>query len=88
MSIKQNTTFVQSIYLKIRDDVLNECKYMKQSFSSELLVRAYKKGYSIKNVMVKFTKRNNKDKGTLIKDLPSIIYRSLKGYIKLRMELF
>jgi len=75
------------IHKNIIDNVLDECKYMKQSFSSELLIRSYKKGYRLKNVPVVFTKRGKKGTGTNYQQLPKIILKSLKGFILLRVEL-
>lgn len=74
------------IHRNIIDTILNECKYMKQSFSSELLIRAYKKGYTIKNVPVLFRDRTGENTGTNYIMLPRIILRSLKGFVKLRLE--
>lgn len=75
------------IHQKVLKNVLNDVKYMKQSFSSELLIRAYKKGYTIKNVKVSFLKREGKSPTSNLKALPSIVYRSLKGFVKLKIEL-
>lgn len=75
------------IHRKVIDNVLNDCKYMKQTFPSELLLRAYKKGYTIKDVPVVFKNRPGKNTGTNYKMLPQIISKSLKGYILLKKEL-
>ncbi|OGX06604.1 MAG: hypothetical protein A2Z88_04955 [Omnitrophica WOR_2 bacterium GWA2_47_8] len=75
------------LHRNIIRDVLLDCKYMKQSFSSELLIRAYKKGFTIGSVPVNFCDRKEKGTGTRYKDLPPIIWGSLKGFIRLRLEL-
>ena len=75
------------IHRDIVDNVLKDCKYMKQNFSTELLVRSYKKKYSIKNVPVLFSKRTGKNTGTNYKHLPNIILKSLKGFFLLKKEL-
>jgi glycosyltransferase involved in cell wall biosynthesis len=72
----------------VLDDVLDECKYMKQSFSSELLLRAYYKKYKIVQGRVEFKDREaDKATATNFKKLPKIIWRSLMGYVKLFFEL-
>jgi len=71
----------------IISDVLDDCKYMKQSFSSELLIRAHSKNFSIKDVPVSFFKRKSKEKGTKYLHLPGIILNSFIGYVLLRLEL-
>ena len=76
------------IHRNIINNVLDECKHTKQSFSTELLVRAYKKGYSVKNVSVRFSDRQGENTGTNFRMLPYIMWHSLKGLIKLRIELF
>lgn len=75
------------IHKNIIENVLDDCKYMKQSFSSELLVRAYKKGYTIKNIKVIFKDRIGKNTGTNYRNLPKIIKKSLRGYFLLKREL-
>jgi glycosyltransferase involved in cell wall biosynthesis len=75
------------IHKKLVQDVLPYCKYMGQSFSSELLIRAFKKGYTIKSVPVVFLGRKDKKSGTKLAQLPNIIRKSLKGFILLRLEL-
>ncbi|HLC65822.1 MAG TPA: glycosyltransferase family 2 protein [Candidatus Nanoarchaeia archaeon] len=82
-----NTGF-KIIHKNIAEKVLPECRYMKQSFSSELLIRAYKKGFTIKNVPVTFGTRQYKGSGTQYSNLPGIIFRSLKGFIMLRIEMW
>lgn len=72
---------------KVIDNILDQCKYMKQSFSSELMIRAYFTGYKIVNVPVLFKNRSGKNTGTNILNLPKIISKSLKGYLSLKKEL-
>jgi len=60
--------------------------HMKQSFSSELLIRAFKQKKSIVSVPVTFKSRSETG-GTSFKNLPSIIVHSLKGYILLFKDL-
>lgn len=81
-----NTGF-KIVHKNIIDEVLDDCVYTKQSFSTELLVRAYAKGYTIKNVPVLFKDRTGKNTGTNLKMLPGIMGHSFKGLIKLRWEL-
>ncbi|MBR9699976.1 glycosyltransferase family 2 protein [Candidatus Woesearchaeota archaeon] len=81
-----NTGF-KIIHKNIIDKVLPDVRYMKQSFSSELLIRALKKGYTVKDVPVFFGKREGKNTGTKIKDLFMIVKKSFKGFLKLRKEL-
>jgi len=76
------------IHKNIVDDVVKDCRYMNQNFSTEMLLRAYKKGYTIHNVPVKFTDRKDKSKGTNYRDLLGIIFRSLIGFLKLRIDLW
>lgn len=72
----------------VLNDVLDECKYMKQSFSSELLIRAYYKKYKVTQRPVEFNDRKtDKSTATNFKKLPSIIKQSLIGYAKLFFEL-
>jgi glycosyltransferase involved in cell wall biosynthesis len=71
---------------EVIDSVLPECKYMNQSFSSEFLIRAYKRGFKIKNVPVIFIGREKRG-GTRIGNLPRIISRSFRGYLRLFYEL-
>lgn len=81
-----NTGF-KIVHRNIINNVLDECVHTKQSFSTELLVRAYAKGYTIKNVPVLFKDRTGKNTGTNLKMLPGVMMHSLKGLIQLRLEL-
>jgi dolichol-phosphate mannosyltransferase len=88
MPLYDFNTGYKIIHRNIINNVLKKCKYMKQSFSSELLIRAYKKGYTIKDVPVAFKKRQGKNTGTNYGQLPGIILKSLKGFLLLRLELW
>lgn len=73
---------------KVLNELLNKCIYMNESFSSELLIRAYKKDYKIVQVPVEFKDRTaDKATATNIKKLPKIIKNSLLGYFKLFFEI-
>ena len=80
-----NTGF-KLINRKIIDNVLLDCKYMKQSFSSELLIRSIKKGYKVKSVPVTFKNRKVKGTGTTYSILPGMIRRSWNGYYSVLKE--
>lgn len=75
------------IHKNIIGNILDDHKHTKESFSTELLVRAYQKGYTIKNIRVHFVNREGENTGTNLKILPKIIIHSLIGLIKLRLEL-
>ena len=75
------------IHKNIVNNALKDCKYMNQNISTEMLIRAHKKGYTIKNVPIKFIGRTGKNTGTNFKGIPSIILKSIIGFFKLRMEL-
>lgn len=87
MPLYDYNTGYKIINRSIVEKIVKDCKYMNQSFSSELLVRSYYKGYSIKEENVLFKNRRVKRTGTPYKQLPSIILTSLKGFILLRFEL-
>jgi glycosyltransferase involved in cell wall biosynthesis len=74
------------IHREIVQKIVPQCRYMNQSFSSELLIRAYLAGYKIKSVPVVFHARTQKKAGTSLNQLPGIIWKSLKGFILLRIE--
>ncbi|MGV8150740.1 MAG: glycosyltransferase family 2 protein [Candidatus Woesearchaeota archaeon] len=76
------------IHKSIVKHVLSDCKYMRQSFSSELLIRSYKKGFTIRNVPVIFKDRKIKKTGTTYGALPKIILKSARGFVNLRLELW
>lgn len=64
-----------------------QCRYTKQSFSTELLVRAAKMGFTIIDVPVTFKDRVVKGQGTNYLHLPSIIFNQTLGLFKLWLEL-
>jgi glycosyltransferase involved in cell wall biosynthesis len=72
---------------KVLDSTLTECKFTKQSFSTELLVRSYKKGFSIVSAPVIFRARKDESSGTNFKQLPSIIAANARGLFLLKLEL-
>ena len=73
---------------KIINDPLLECKYMKQSFSSELLIRSMKKGYKVKSVPVLFKNRKVEGTGTSYQILPGMIRKSWNGYYSILKEVY
>jgi glycosyltransferase involved in cell wall biosynthesis len=75
------------VHKEVIEDVIDDCRYMKQSFSSEFLIRAYKRGYTIRNASVEFNKREGENTGTSHKHLPGIIWKSFLGFLKLKYEL-
>lgn len=81
-----NTGF-KCVHRRVLEDVLPACKYTKQSFSTELCVRAMVKGYSIISVPVVFRNRRNTTTGTNYMQLPGIIFRSLMALVRLWKEL-
>lgn len=81
-----NTGF-KCIHRRVLNSVLHDCKYTKQSFSTELCVRAMMKGYSIISVPVVFRNRQNSSTGTNYSQLPGIIFRSLLALVLLWKEL-
>jgi dolichol-phosphate mannosyltransferase len=72
---------------EVLQQILPKCRYLNQSFSSELLIRAFLRGYTIAEVPVVFKKRPGKNTGTNYGNLPGIIYRQLVGYTLLLKEL-
>lgn len=71
---------------RVIEDVLDDCRYTKQSFSTELLIRAFRKGYTIKSVPVVFRARTVAKTGTRYSQLPGIIAHSLHGLFLLWWE--
>jgi len=81
-----NTGF-KLIKKNVLDSVLNECHTLPISFSNELIIRAYKKGFKICNVPISFQHRGKKDITFAVPKLPKIITIEFGGLIKLRLEL-
>ena len=81
-----NTGF-KIVKKKILIDVLPECRHAKQSFSTELCVRALHKKASIANIPVSFNKREQKNQGTNFKSLPGIIKNNLMALLKIHKDL-
>jgi glycosyltransferase involved in cell wall biosynthesis len=81
-----NTGF-KLIKKEVLDKVLKDCRYLKYGFSAELLIRAYKSGFSIKNVSVGFVHRDKDDEQFALKKIPKILIQQMIGFVKLRYEL-
>ncbi len=81
-----NTGF-KIVHRRVLNAVLDECKYTKQSFSTEFMIRAIKKGFSVTNIPVRFTKRIDTHSGTIYKHLPRIVYINTRGMFLLWREL-
>ncbi|MBU0761732.1 MAG: glycosyltransferase family 2 protein [Candidatus Altiarchaeota archaeon] len=72
---------------KVLDDVLPECSTLPVTFSTEFLIRAYAKGYKIADAPVSFSHRNTEERQFTLKKIPSVLWRQIKAYAKLRLEL-
>lgn len=81
-----NTGF-KIVRKKVLDTILHECRYTKQSFSTELMIRAIKKGYSAANIPVHFSKRPDMRAGTNYSQLPLIVFLNIRGMFLLWYEL-
>jgi glycosyltransferase AglD len=81
-----NTGF-KLIRKKVLDDLLKECSTLPVTFSTELVIRAHKKGYKIVNSPVCFKHRGGPEKQFAPQKLPKILSTQLIAYLKLRLEL-
>lgn len=81
-----NTGF-KLVHKKVLTRCLKKCRYAKQSFSTELLVRAHRQGFSIVDVPVSFTDRKTSGQGTNYAQLPKIVFAQTKALLLLRSEL-
>jgi len=72
----------------VRDDVLPETSTLKHAISSEFTIRAFKKGYSIKEVPVHHYRRKIGDKKNFSPtNLTGVIIALLVDLLKLKKEL-
>ncbi len=69
--------------------VANECKFMKESFWTELTVRAHEKGYTIKEIPISHRTRIGKGSTRvyLPTKIPKIVLAHLVGLSRLWLEL-
>lgn len=74
------------IHQKVIKQVVNHCQFTKQSFSTEMIVRAIKMGMSVKDVPVVFKNRSGKNTGANFNHLPATMYESFVGLVKLRLK--
>lgn len=73
---------------KVLDDILPETKILKDCISTEIMLRAYKKGYKIKEIPVIHYKRNLEEVKTFsFKKLPKIVSNLFLDILKLRLKL-
>ncbi|MBU0758711.1 MAG: glycosyltransferase family 2 protein [Nanoarchaeota archaeon] len=75
------------IHKNVLDDILRKTRIMRYTISVEILVRAIKKGYSVKSVPVAFFDRQDKKKGLNLKNLPLMAGDTIKGLFRLRTDM-
>jgi len=77
------------VYRKnVLDDILPQCKTLKECISTEIMLRSFSSGYKIKEIPVKHFKRDLEEVKTFtLKRLPKIVLSLLKTVFKLRIEL-
>ena len=68
-------------------EVVPTCQYTKQSFSTELLVRAFKKGFTVISRPVSFKARKDEKSGTNLHHLPEIIKLNTRGLFLLKLAV-
>ena len=73
----------------IAKSVANECKFMKESFWTELTIRAHDKGYTIKEVPISHRTRigEGSTRVYLPSKIPKIVIAHLAGLSKIWLEL-
>jgi glycosyltransferase involved in cell wall biosynthesis len=74
---------------KVAREVASECQYMNESFWSEFVVRAYAKGFSIKEVPINHKNRADNSSTRVYKPwkIPKIACNQLTALLKLRANL-
>ncbi len=73
---------------EIADEIVPEIKYLKYGFSTELMARALHKGRKIKFVEISHAKRKSgKAEDFQFGKIPKVVYRQLRGMLKLKAEM-
>jgi len=74
---------------KVAKSIANDCKFMKESFWTELTVRAHEKGYTIKEIPVSHRIRigEGSTRVYLPTKIPKIVIAHIAGLSKLWLEL-
>jgi len=73
----------------VAKSIANECKFMKESFWTELTIRAHEKGYTIKEVPISHRTRigEGSTRVYLPSKIPKIVVAHLTGLSRLWLEL-
>lgn len=88
LKIKDTNVGFKVVKKDVLDEILNDVKYVKYGFSSELLIRAFYKNKKIKEVSINhYDRRAGKAEDFQISRLPRVIYRQFAALLKLRSEI-
>lgn len=74
---------------EIAREIADQCKYMRESFWNEFVVRAYVRGFSVVEIPVTHRIRADKSATRVYKPwkIPKIVYSQLTALSKLKLEL-
>jgi len=88
LQLKDSNVGFKLMKKEIVQNIVPQIRYLKYGFSSELLIRAHKKGMRIAEVPISHTKRRTGSATQFsIRWLPKAVYQQFKGLYALKREL-
>jgi len=88
LQLKDSNAGFKLMKKEVVQNIVPQIGYLKYGFSSELLIRAHKKGMRIAEVLISHTKRRTGSATQFsIRRLPKAVYQQFKGFYALKREL-